>query len=100
MSKKVTYRGVVYKIQRGETMAQPEIEQWKNIGVYHEMFSKGDVVVPEHIADPEALRLDVVAWREAVITEIFEEDGKPIRMFGRALIPTRIVRVQPRAYRP
>ena len=39
----------------GETMTQPEIEEWKKSGVYHEMFSKGDVVVPEHIEDAHDL---------------------------------------------
>ena len=72
----------------GETMTQPEIEEWKKSGVYHEMFSKGDVVVPEHIEDAKTLHLSVPAWRELVICEIFDDEGKPIRMFGKALIPT------------
>jgi hypothetical protein len=86
--KKVTYRGVPYEIKTGAKKTQEEIDLWKRIGVYHEMFSKGDVVVPEHIAAPETLHLNVTAWRETVISEIFDDNEQPIRMFGKALIPT------------
>ena len=92
ISKKCTFLGesvevcgVEWRIgQHGEWQSVEEetIFQWKASGLYHELFSTGDVVVPEHIADPGALRLDVVAWREAVIKEIFEEDGKPIRVLS------------------
>jgi hypothetical protein len=69
-------------------MMQEEINEWKRSGVYHEMFSKGNVVVPEYIEDPKKLKLDVPAWRELMVSEIFDEDETPVRVFGKALIPT------------
>ena len=58
----------------------------KRSGVYHEMFSTGDVVVPEHVADPASLKVSVPMWMEWTIKDIFDDDGKPIRIFGKALM--------------
>jgi hypothetical protein len=87
VAKKVTFRGVVYRVKKGECLSETQICEWKTLGVYHEMFSTGDVVVPEHVRPAQVLKTAVPEWVEEMIGELFIDD-QPVKIFGRTLIPT------------
>ena len=45
-------------------------------------------MVPEHVCPIDVLKLQVPAWCEIVIDEIFDDDDVPKKLFGKSLIPS------------
>ena len=88
VAKKVTFRGQDYVVKRGEKMDDAQINEWKELGVYHKMFSTGNVVVPEHVKSASVLKNDIPPWVASLVEMLFDAEGKPKRISGKSLIPT------------
>jgi hypothetical protein len=59
------------RVVKGVPLSRDEIDQLKASGHYHDLFSRRDVVVPEHVKGAEALRLGTQQWAEVTIAGTF-----------------------------
>jgi hypothetical protein len=62
-----------YVCTLGVPTPRKTIEEWKISGVYHNMFSVGDVVVPEVVLDRKTLERTVPNWAEQILDGAFEQ---------------------------
>ena len=79
VAKKVTFGHATFEVKLGQKMKQEEINHWKTIGVYHEMFSKAPyAVVPEYVKS-KALLVDALdQWFNEIKEKCFDAQGAPI----------------------
>jgi hypothetical protein len=84
-----TRKGV--SVARGTPLSVVDIQQLKDSGAYHNLFSTKDVLVPEDVMDAETLRRTTQRWKERILEVAFhppDSNGvrQPILMDGKRLI--------------
>ena len=80
VAKKVTFGHAAFEVKLGECLSKETIAYWKEIGVYHEMFSTNPyAVVPEYVKSPELLNVAVQEWFDEIKEKTFDASGAPIK---------------------
>ena len=80
VQKKVTFGHTTFEVKLGQEMTQEQIEHWKEIGVYHEMFSKSPyAVVPEYVKSKPLLDEALSLWFDRIKEVCFTPEGAPIK---------------------
>ena len=59
------------RVVKGECLDKAAIQALKDSGDYHNLFSKGAVIVPEHVKKASALRLSIANWADTIIDACF-----------------------------
>ena len=76
MGKSVTFGSVVFEVKQGQKLPIEKIKEWKDNGVYHEMFSTNPYcVVREYIKDSDTIAREMQLWVEDVQKVAFAANG-------------------------
>ena len=80
VAKKITYRGMRIEVKPGEKTSKEKINEWKESGAYHDMFSKYPTcIVPECIVgSDELIEAGLTEWFNIVKAAAFDANDKPI----------------------